>query len=74
MLDGAHDAAGIEALVESLPAFLAGRRIVAVISVLEDKDTREMLAGGEGIVRATGSIDLVAALKRPADAGQGSTL
>jgi dihydrofolate synthase/folylpolyglutamate synthase len=43
VLDGAHNAAGIAALVESLPAFLAGRPLVAVVSVLDDKDARPML-------------------------------
>ncbi|MEJ7797954.1 MAG: cyanophycin synthetase [Solirubrobacteraceae bacterium] len=45
VLDGAHNAAGIAALAESLPAFLAGRRLVAVVSVLEDKDAGSMLGG-----------------------------
>lgn len=45
VLDGAHNAAGIAALAESLPAFLAGRPLVAVVSVLEDKDAGSMLAG-----------------------------
>ena len=129
VLDGAHNACGIAALVESLPPFLAGRRLVAVVSVLEDKDARAMLggllgccsgvvftasanpraqppeqlaalagdlhadvataveadprralrvarelAGLEGVVLATGSIYLIADLKRPPDAGRGSTL
>jgi dihydrofolate synthase/folylpolyglutamate synthase len=129
LLDGAHNAGGIEALVESLPAFLAGRPLVAVVSVLDDKDARAMLAGllalcdgvvftasanprarrpeqlaglaGElpagvasavegdprralavarelagpaGVVLSTGSIYLVADLKRPSDAGPGSML
>lgn len=43
VLDGAHNAGGIAALVESLPAFLAGRPLVAVVSVLDDKDARAML-------------------------------
>jgi dihydrofolate synthase/folylpolyglutamate synthase len=129
LLDSAHNAGGIEALVESLPEFLAGRPLVAVVSVLDDKDARAMLesllalcsgvvftasanpraigpeqlsalagelapgvarvvegdprralavarelAGPEGVVLATGSIYLVADLKRPAGAGSGSTL
>jgi dihydrofolate synthase/folylpolyglutamate synthase len=129
VLDGAHNAGGIEALVESLPAFLAGRPLVAVVSVLDDKDARAMLerllalcagvvftasanpraiaagrlaelagelapgtaraveadprqaleraralAGPAGVVVATGSIYLVADLKRPAGARRGSTL
>jgi dihydrofolate synthase / folylpolyglutamate synthase len=129
LLDGAHNAGGIAALVESLPGFLEGRELVAVVSVLEDKDARAMLAGllelcsgivftaaanpralapehlaalagdlapgiasvveGDprralavarelagpgGVVLATGSIYLVADLKRPAGADPGSIL
>jgi dihydrofolate synthase/folylpolyglutamate synthase len=44
VLDGAHNAGGIEALAGSLPEFLAGRPLVAVISVLDDKDAAAMLA------------------------------
>lgn len=44
VLDGAHNAGGIEAVAETLPAFLAGRPLVAVISVLDDKDAAAMLA------------------------------
>ena len=44
VLDGAHNAGGIEALAESLPGFLAGRPLVAVLSVLDDKDAAGMLA------------------------------
>jgi dihydrofolate synthase/folylpolyglutamate synthase len=44
LLDGAHNPAGIDALVESLPEFLAGRRMCGVVSILEDKDARSMLA------------------------------
>jgi len=43
VLDGAHNAAGIAALAESLPAYLAGRPLVAVVSVLDDKDAVAML-------------------------------
>ncbi|MEA2190789.1 MAG: dihydrofolate synthase / folylpolyglutamate synthase, partial [Solirubrobacteraceae bacterium] len=43
VLDGAHNAAGIAALAESLPPFLAGRPLVAVVSVLDDKDAGAML-------------------------------
>ncbi|MDX6718631.1 MAG: dihydrofolate synthase / folylpolyglutamate synthase [Solirubrobacteraceae bacterium] len=45
VLDGAHNSGGVAALVESLPAFLAGRPLVAVVSVLDDKDARAMLEG-----------------------------
>ncbi|HEV7882226.1 MAG TPA: cyanophycin synthetase, partial [Solirubrobacteraceae bacterium] len=44
VLDGAHNAGGIAALAESLPEFLAGRPLVAVVSVLDDKDAAAMLA------------------------------
>ena len=43
VLDGAHNAGGFEALVETLPGFLAGRPLVAVLSVLDDKDAAAML-------------------------------
>jgi dihydrofolate synthase/folylpolyglutamate synthase len=44
VLDGAHNAGGIDALTASLPEFLAGRPLVAVVSVLDDKDAAAMLA------------------------------
>lgn len=43
ILDGAHNAGGMEALVGALDE-LAGRRIVAVLSILDDKDAAAMLA------------------------------
>jgi len=43
LLDGAHNAEGVAALAESLPQLTAGRRLVAVVSVLEDKDAAGML-------------------------------
>jgi dihydrofolate synthase/folylpolyglutamate synthase len=44
VFDGAHNPAGVEALVASLPEVLAGRRpAIAVISVLDDKDAGAML-------------------------------
>jgi dihydrofolate synthase / folylpolyglutamate synthase len=43
VLDGAHNPAGIAALAESLPQLTAGRRLVAVVSILDDKDAAEML-------------------------------
>jgi len=42
-LDGAHNPAGIAALVAALPEALGGRRPVAVVSVLGDKDVSAML-------------------------------
>ncbi|HWC24953.1 MAG TPA: cyanophycin synthetase [Solirubrobacteraceae bacterium] len=44
VLDGAHNPGGVAALAESLPPFLAGRPLVAVVSVLDDKDAAAMLA------------------------------
>jgi len=44
VLDGAHNPGGIEALAASLPDFLAGRPLVAVLSVLDDKDAAAMLS------------------------------
>jgi dihydrofolate synthase/folylpolyglutamate synthase len=48
LLDGAHNPDGIAALAESLPAILGSgcgeRRLVGVLSVLEDKDAASMLA------------------------------
>ena len=41
LLDGAHNADGIAALAASLPEWLAGRRLVAVVSVLDDKDAAD---------------------------------
>jgi dihydrofolate synthase/folylpolyglutamate synthase len=44
VIDGAHNPDGIAALVASLPELLAGRtRLVAVISILDDKDAAGML-------------------------------
>jgi dihydrofolate synthase/folylpolyglutamate synthase len=44
VLDGAHNPSGMAALVESLPE-LGGAPVVAVVSILEDKDAASMLAG-----------------------------
>jgi len=145
ILDGAHNPAGFVALAASLREILDGRRLVAVLSVLDDKDAAAMLsellplcadgiatanahprtlspatlrslaaqlaaesdlppvpigvtkpppgmslrvepeprralararelAGPGGVVLATGSLYLLADLKRPAAAGPGSTL
>ena len=43
VIDGAHNAAGMAALAASLRAFAGGRRIVACVSVLDDKDAATML-------------------------------
>jgi dihydrofolate synthase/folylpolyglutamate synthase len=43
ILDGAHNPDGIVALAESLPAIVEGRPLVAVVSILDDKDAAGML-------------------------------
>jgi dihydrofolate synthase/folylpolyglutamate synthase len=48
LLDGAHNPDGITALAESLPEIIAGARtgegrVVAVLSILDDKDASKML-------------------------------
>jgi dihydrofolate synthase/folylpolyglutamate synthase len=42
-IDGAHNPAGMSALAESLPEWLGGRELVAVLSILDDKDAAAML-------------------------------
>jgi dihydrofolate synthase / folylpolyglutamate synthase len=45
LLDGAHNPEGMAALAESLPELVAGHdRLVAVVSILDDKDAAGMLA------------------------------
>lgn len=43
-LDAAHNPAGAAALARSLPALAAGRRVVACLAILADKDAGEMVA------------------------------
>jgi dihydrofolate synthase/folylpolyglutamate synthase len=43
VIDGAHNPAGMAALAESLPEWLDGRELTAVVSVLDDKDAAAML-------------------------------
>jgi dihydrofolate synthase / folylpolyglutamate synthase len=43
VIDGAHNPAGVAALAESLPEWLDGRDLVAVVSILDDKDAAAML-------------------------------
>jgi dihydrofolate synthase / folylpolyglutamate synthase len=44
VLDGAHNPSGARALAESLPAVVGERTVIAVVSVLEDKDAAGILA------------------------------
>jgi dihydrofolate synthase / folylpolyglutamate synthase len=41
--DGAHNPSGVEALVEALDGVLGARDVIAVVSVLDDKDAAGML-------------------------------
>jgi dihydrofolate synthase/folylpolyglutamate synthase len=43
LVDGAHNPDGIAALVETLRGILDGRRLVAAVSILDDKDAAGML-------------------------------
>jgi dihydrofolate synthase/folylpolyglutamate synthase len=43
IVDGAHNPAGMIALSEALPAAVGGRRLVACVSILDDKDAAGML-------------------------------
>jgi dihydrofolate synthase/folylpolyglutamate synthase len=43
VLDGAHNPGGLAALGASLPAYLDGRPLTAVVSILDDKDAAAML-------------------------------
>jgi dihydrofolate synthase/folylpolyglutamate synthase len=43
VIDGAHNAAGMAALARALRTFAGGRRVVACVSILDDKDAAAML-------------------------------
>jgi dihydrofolate synthase/folylpolyglutamate synthase len=43
VVDGAHNPGGMAALVEALEDFVDGRRLVACVSILDDKDAAGML-------------------------------
>src|ERR671932_160394 len=43
VIDGAHNAAGMAALASALRAFAGDRRVVACVSILDDKDAAAML-------------------------------
>jgi dihydrofolate synthase / folylpolyglutamate synthase len=49
--DGAHNPSGVEALVEALPEAVGERDVIAVVSVLDDKDAAGMLRPLVGYVR-----------------------
>ena len=81
LLDGAHNADGIAALAASLPEWLAGRRLVAVVSVLDDKDAAAMFASllplcDDVVVTSNANpravpAEALASLRRPRDARRG---
>jgi dihydrofolate synthase/folylpolyglutamate synthase len=54
ILDGAHNPSGVAALVEALDGVVGDRPLVAVVSVLDDKDAASML--GELLGRCTGLV------------------
>jgi dihydrofolate synthase / folylpolyglutamate synthase len=43
LFDAAHNPSGAEALAEALPEVVGGRRLVAVVGILDDKDAASML-------------------------------
>jgi dihydrofolate synthase/folylpolyglutamate synthase len=43
VVDGAHNPGGMEALADALESYADGRRVVACVSVLDDKDATAML-------------------------------
>ena len=73
MLDGAHNPSGARALAESLPAVVGERPVVAVVSILEDKDAAGMLAGLLPRVRL-GDLHAFVAGGRAAAGGAGEPL
>jgi dihydrofolate synthase/folylpolyglutamate synthase len=44
-VDAAHNPDGVAALAQSVPALAAGRRVVACLAILADKDAEAMVAG-----------------------------
>lgn len=44
VIDGAHNPGGLQALAGALPEFVDGRRLVACLAVLDDKDASGMLS------------------------------
>ncbi|MGE5408524.1 MAG: bifunctional folylpolyglutamate synthase/dihydrofolate synthase [Syntrophothermus sp.] len=44
LLDAAHNPPGVAALAEALPAVVGGRRLVACLAILADKDAAAMIA------------------------------
>jgi dihydrofolate synthase/folylpolyglutamate synthase len=64
-VDAAHNPAGAAALAESLPAVSEGRRVVACLAVLADKDAGAMIAA------LAPALDLVVCSELPAAALEG---
>ena len=51
VIDGAHNPSGASALADSLPAVVGDRRLIGVVSVLEDKDAAGILAALQPLLR-----------------------
>ena len=64
-LDAAHNPAGALALARSLPALAAGRRIIACLAILADKDAGEM------VTALAPALDRVVCTELPAAALEG---
>ncbi|HEX6204837.1 MAG TPA: cyanophycin synthetase [Solirubrobacterales bacterium] len=60
-LDAAHNPAGAAALARSLPEVAAGRRVVACLAILADKDAGEMVAALAPVLDRTVCTELPAA-------------
>jgi dihydrofolate synthase/folylpolyglutamate synthase len=60
-LDAAHNPAGAAALAESLPALADGRRVVACLAVLADKDAEAMVAALAPVLETAVCTELPAA-------------
>jgi dihydrofolate synthase/folylpolyglutamate synthase len=64
-LDAAHNPDGFAALAEALPALAGGRRVIACLAILADKEAEEM------ITALAGAVDRVICTELPAAALEG---
>jgi dihydrofolate synthase/folylpolyglutamate synthase len=60
-VDAAHNPAGAAALAESLPAVAGGRRVVACLAILADKDAQAMIAALAPVLEGAVCTELPAA-------------
>lgn len=42
-MDGAHNLAGVQVLTKGLESYFAGRPLILLLGILDDKDQRDML-------------------------------